>query len=80
MGTEADFSLGTVIKMTKNTLGKVKNKPKVKIKQTKIMRLSQTTDYQVLAKGEMFTGAEMATFLEAFVISTNWSGFTNILV
>lgn len=40
MGTEADFSLGTVIKMTKNTLGKVKNKPKVKIKQTKIMRLS----------------------------------------
>lgn len=40
MGTEADFSLGTVIQMTKNTLGKVKNKPKVKIKQTKIMGLS----------------------------------------
>lgn len=36
MGTEADFSLATVIKITKNTLGKVKNKPKVKIKQTKI--------------------------------------------
>lgn len=46
MGTEGDFSLGTVVKITKNTLGKVKNKPKVKkkpkvkIKQTKIMRLS----------------------------------------